>query len=222
MLGNYFAPRKHLPVYIHSSLFQLWQILNETLCSNIPKSSWQITFLQHHIHCANYETILFKWYILQLRLFFFNPYSICKTPFNSFVFYLHNTNNMNWIPPQKRHKRIPSNLRTWRKTSSLKIFWEALGSVDARTPIWCWYTISEQVYALLSSYMSFPLPQNSNSNPFPLPQNTSLCKTGQHAGAAALHRWGLTGQYEHWLASKLPSKRPHHCWVCLFLPQWQH
>lgn len=128
--------------------FSYDKILNETLCNNIPKSSWQITILQHHIHCANYETIIFKWSIHQL-LHFFYPYNIQNTPFNSYIFHLHSTYNMNWISPQKRHERIPSYLRTWRKSSSLN---NILGGFRV---CWCSYIHLMLVHHFLAGVCSF-------------------------------------------------------------------
>jgi len=70
--------------------------------------------------------------------------------------------------------------------------------------------------------MPVPLPQDKDSNPFLLSWDNSSCKIGQCAGVIASHKWRQTSPSVHWRASRLLSKRSHHCRVCIFLPQWQH
>lgn len=132
--------------------------------------------------------------------------------------FIYSTYNTNWIPPQNRqnNKQFKG---LGKKQVLCRTFWEALGFVAVGVFLVGFFL---WVFALLSSYMPFLLPQDNYSNPFPLPWDNSLCKIGQYAGVIASHKWRPTSPRVHWWASRLLSKRLHHCWVCLFLPQWQH
>lgn len=162
------------------------------------------------------------------------PSCLSNVPFNSYIFssiphllsvqYLQDTFQLLhlfictvptiWTEFLHRRGKIANNLKDSEKNS--------LKNVLGGFRVCCWVLVLFfflWVYALLSFYMPFPLPQDNDSNPFLLPQDNSLCKIGQYAGVTASHRWKPTSPYVHWWASRLLSKRPHHCQVCLFLPQ---
>lgn len=152
--------------------FSYEKIINETkLHSSIPNSFRQITSPQHCIHCVNYETILFEQHTLQLIHLFFNSwifylYNICKTPLNFYIFlsvqYLqYELNSSTERQNTKQFKGLGKKAQViWRT------FWEALWFVDVldfSTFFFPW------VFALLSSNVSFPPPQDNNSHPLLLP-----------------------------------------------------
>lgn len=128
-----------------------------------------------------------------------------------------------WTEFLHRRGEIANNLKDLKKTpSSLKNIlggfrvcccWGFFGSLGLAF-LW--------VFAFLSSYMPLPLPQDNDSNPFLLPRDNLLYKTGQCAGVIASHKRRPASPYVHWRTSRLLSKRPHHCQVCLLFHQWPH